>query len=53
MPCTAPSIPLLEPSRCVFTAPTGKTMLTRLRGSLLARTPPLTAALWQIVAHRP
>ncbi len=28
MPCTAPIIPLLEPFRPVFTAPTWKKMLT-------------------------
>src|SRR5690349_22538631 len=47
MPCTAPSIPLLEVFRPLFTAPTWKKMLTLLRGTLLAhgrRT--VTAALW-------
>lgn len=37
MPCAAPSVPLLEPFRCLFTAPTWKKMLTLLRGTLLAR----------------
>jgi hypothetical protein len=54
MPCTAPMITLLEAFRPVFTAPTGKKMLTLLRGTLLARgRRTVTAALWQIVAHRP
>lgn len=47
MPCTAPSIPLLEAFRPLFTAPTWKKMLTLLRGTLLARGPrTVTAALW-------
>src|SRR5260221_13614835 len=37
MPCAAPIVPLLEPFRCLFTAPTWKKMLTLLRGTLLAR----------------
>ena len=48
MPCTAPIITMLEPFRCLFTAPTWKKMVTLLRGTLLAhgrRT--VTAALWQ------
>src|SRR5262249_33642990 len=48
MPCTAPSITLLEPFRPLCTAPTWQKMLTLLRGTLLAhgrRT--VTAALWQ------
>jgi hypothetical protein len=48
MPCTAPIITLLEPFRCLFTAPTWKKMLTLLRGTLLARgRRTVTAALWQ------
>jgi DDE superfamily endonuclease len=47
MPCTAPSIPLLEPFRCLFTAPTWKKLLTLLRGTLLARgRRTVTAAVW-------
>jgi DDE superfamily endonuclease len=47
MPCTAPIIPMLEPFRCLFTAPTWKKMLTLLRGTLLARgRRTVTAALW-------
>jgi hypothetical protein len=47
MPCTAPSIPLLEGFRPLFTAPTWKKMLTLLRGTLLARgRRTVTAALW-------
>jgi hypothetical protein len=47
MPCTAPIITLLEPFRCLFTAPTWKKMLTWLRGTLLARgRRTVTAALW-------
>jgi DDE superfamily endonuclease len=47
MPCTAPIIPLLDPFRPVFTAPTWKKMLTLLRGTLLARgRRTVTAALW-------
>jgi hypothetical protein len=37
MPCTAPSIPLLDAFRPLFTAPTWKKMLTLLQGTLLAR----------------
>jgi hypothetical protein len=48
MPCTAPIITLLEPFRCLFTAPTWKKMLTLLRGPLLARgRRTVSAALWQ------
>jgi DDE superfamily endonuclease len=48
MPCTAPIITMLEPFRCLFTAPTGKKVLTLLRGTLLARgRRTVTAALWQ------
>jgi DDE superfamily endonuclease len=48
MPCTAPSIPLLEAFRPLFTAPTWNRMLTLLRGTLLARgRRTVTAALWQ------
>src|SRR5262245_44150607 len=47
MPCTAPSIPLLEAFRSHFTAPTWSKMLTLLRGTLLARgRRTVTAALW-------
>jgi len=47
MPCTAPSIPLLEAFRPLFTAPTWSKMLTLLRGTLLARgRRTVTAALW-------
>jgi DDE superfamily endonuclease len=47
MPCTAPSIPLLEAFRPIFTAPTWNKMLTLLRGTLLARgRRTVTAALW-------
>jgi len=47
MPCTAPSIPLLEAFRPLFTAPTWNRMLTLLRGALLARgRRTVTAALW-------
>jgi hypothetical protein len=47
MPCAAPSRTLLEPFRCLFTAPTWKHMLTLLRGTLLARgRRTVTAALW-------
>lgn len=47
MPCTAPIITLLEPFRCLFTAPTWQKMLTLLRGTLLARgRRTVTAALW-------
>jgi hypothetical protein len=47
MPCTAPSITLLEPFRCLFTAPTWKHMLTLLRGTLRARgRRTVTTALW-------
>jgi hypothetical protein len=47
MPCTAPSIPLLEAFRPLFTAPTWKKMLTLLQGTLLARgRRTVTAALW-------
>ena len=48
MPCTGPSIPLLEVFRPLFTAPTWEKMLTLLRGTLLARgRRTVTAALWQ------
>ena len=48
MPCTAPSIPLLDAFRPLFTAPTWKKMLTLLQGTLLARgRRTVTAALWQ------
>lgn len=48
MPCTDPIITLLEPFRCLFTAPTWKKMLTLLRGTLLARgRRTVTTALWQ------
>ncbi|HET8907485.1 MAG TPA: transposase [Ktedonobacterales bacterium] len=48
MPCNAPIITMLEPFRCLFSAPTWKKMLTLLRGTLLARGPrTVTAALWQ------
>ncbi len=40
MPCTAPIISMLEPFRCLFTAPTWKKMLTLLTGTLLARGTP-------------
>src|SRR5262245_46313562 len=47
MPCTAPIITVLEPFRCLFTAPTWTKMLTLLRGTLLARgRRTVTAALW-------
>jgi DDE superfamily endonuclease len=47
MPCTAPIITLLEPFRCLFTAPTWKKMLIVLQGTLLARgRRTVTAALW-------
>jgi hypothetical protein len=47
MPCTAPIITMLEPFRCLFTAPTWKKMLTLLRGTLLARgRRTVTTALW-------
>lgn len=47
MPCTAPIITLLEPFRCLFTAPTWKKLLTLLRGTLLARgRRTVTSALW-------
>src|SRR5262245_10524370 len=53
LPCTAPSIPLLEALRPVFTEPTWKQLLTLLRGTLLRGTllargrRTVTAALWQ------
>jgi hypothetical protein len=48
MPCTGPSIPLLDVFRPHFTAPTWEKMLTLLRGTLLARgRRTVTAALWQ------
>jgi DDE superfamily endonuclease len=48
MPCTAPSIPLLDAFRPLFTAPTWSKMLTLLQGTLLARgRRTVTAALWQ------
>ena len=47
MPCAAPIITMLEPFRCLFTAPTWKKMLTLLRGTLLARgRRTVTTALW-------
>ena len=47
MPCAVPIITLLEPFRCLFTAPTWKKMLTLLRGTLLARgRRTVTTALW-------
>jgi hypothetical protein len=47
MPCTAPIITLLEPFRCLFTAPTWQKMLRLLRGTLLARgRRTVRAALW-------
>ena len=47
MPCTAPIITLLEPFRCLFTAPTWKKMLLLLRGTLLARgRRTVSTALW-------
>lgn len=47
MPCADPIITVLEPFRCVCTAPTWKNMLTLLRGTLLARgRRTVTAALW-------
>jgi DDE superfamily endonuclease len=47
MPCSAPIITLLEPFRCLFTAPTWKKLLILLRGTLLARgRRTVTAALW-------
>jgi DDE superfamily endonuclease len=47
MPCTAPSIPLLDAFRPLCTAPTWSKMLTLLRGTLLARgRRTVTAALW-------
>jgi DDE superfamily endonuclease len=48
MPRTDPIISMLEPFRCVFTAPTWRKMLTLLRGTLLARgRRTVTAALGQ------
>lgn len=48
MPRTDPIISVLEPFRCVFTAPTWRKMLTLLRGTLLARgRRTVTAALRQ------
>jgi hypothetical protein len=48
MPRSDPIITMLEPFRCLFTAPTWKKMLTLLRGTLLARgRRTVTAALWQ------
>ncbi len=53
MPCAAPMITLLEPFRCLFTAPTWKKMLTLLRGTLLARgRRTVTAALWHTGHHQ-
>jgi DDE superfamily endonuclease len=53
MPCTAPIITLLEPFRCLFTAPTWKKMLTLLRGTLRARgRRTVTAALWHTGHHQ-
>src|SRR5262245_17139797 len=47
MPCTAPSRPLLDAFRPLFTAPTWHKMLTLLSGTLLARgRRTVTAALW-------
>src|SRR5712691_10819201 len=47
MPCAAPIVTMLEPFRCLFTAPTWKKMLTLLRGTLLARgRRTVTTALW-------
>ena len=47
MPRTDPIITMLEPFRCLFTAPTWKKLLTLLRGTLLARgRRTVTAALW-------
>jgi hypothetical protein len=47
LPCTTPIISMLEPFRCLFTAPTWKKMLTLLQGTLLARgRRTVTAALW-------
>jgi hypothetical protein len=47
MPCADPIVTVLEPFRCVLTAPTWKHMLTLLRGTLLARgRRTVTAALW-------
>ena len=47
MPCTAPIITMLEPFRCLFTAPTWNKMLILLRGTLLARgRRTVTTALW-------
>ncbi len=47
MPCADPIITMLEPFRCLFTAPTWKRMLTLLRGTLLARgRRTVTTALW-------
>jgi hypothetical protein len=54
MPCAVPIIPLLEPFRCLFTAPTWQKMLTLLRGTLLARgRRTVTTALWHALAHWP
>src|SRR5258706_3289764 len=53
MPCTAPIRSMLEPFRCLFTAPTWKKMLTLLRGTLLARgRRTVTAALWHTGHHQ-
>src|SRR5258708_15222844 len=47
MPCAAPIVTMLEPFRCLFTAPTWKKILTLLRGTLLARgRRTVTTALW-------
>jgi hypothetical protein len=47
MPCADPIITMLDPFRCLFTAPTWKKMLTLLRGTLLARgRRTVTTALW-------
>ena len=40
MPCTAPIITMLEPFRCLFTAPTWKKMLTLLTGNAARTRPP-------------
>jgi DDE superfamily endonuclease len=53
MPCAAPIITLLEPFRCLFTAPTWTKLLTLLRGTLLARgRRTVTAALWHTGHHQ-
>jgi DDE superfamily endonuclease len=53
MPCAAPILTLLEPFRCLFTAPTWTTLLTLLGGTLLARgRRTVTAALWHTGQHQ-